>query len=191
MLPTLKLKIEKPKGTGRLPTLGRKVKLPPIPNMNDEVERRINLVGDELTRLAGKLGGDEQLAKRILKLKAKMYKHYQGTIPELIIMDWLDRKGYKYEFQMWLLGGRAMRGGQVVDFAVDVGNRVILLEPQTYWHTRPGAAQRDAGQRLALLGIEVWGKPTKLVEAWERRLFDKNLREAVLMAAMNGVELGK
>jgi hypothetical protein len=193
MLPTLQ-SFKKPKRVRTairgLRGLGKKHLLPPVPDLLDDPERRINLVDDELTRLAEELG-DVALAKRILKLKAKFFNANSGTIPELIVMDWLDRHNFRYEFQFWILGGRALRGGQVLDFVVDVGTRVIIIEPQTYWHTRPGNRQRDEAQRLALLGVTIWGKPTKVVECWERRLLDKYLREPVMQAAVNGVELGR
>jgi hypothetical protein len=182
----------KPKALKGLPGLGRKHKQQPLPDLDSGPLRMESLVDNELANLTRALGGDERLAKRILKLQKKFGGSIQGTVIELIIMDYLDRHNYKYEFQKWLLGGRAIRGGQVVDFAVDMGNRVIVLEPQGgYWHTRPGKVQIDAAQRLALMGTTIWGKKVVVVEIWERRLMDKHLRNPALEAAMAGIEVGR
>jgi hypothetical protein len=183
---------KKPDSFKGLPGLGKKKRQQPLPKLEDTVQLVANLVDDELANLTRALGGDERLAKRILKLQKKFGGSIQGTVIELIIMDYLDRHNYKYEFQKWLLGGRAIRGGQVVDFAVDMGNRVIVLEPQGgYWHTRPGKVQIDAAQRLALMGTTIWGKKVVVVEIWERRLMDKHLRNPALEAAMAGIEVGR
>jgi hypothetical protein len=183
--------LKKPKSMKRLSGLGRKHKQQPLPKLDSGPERIESLVDEELQKLSLQLG-DERLAKRILKLRNKFYNVIEGTIPELIIMDYLDRKNAKYEFQKWILGGRALRGGQVVDFAIDAGMRVVVVEPQGgYWHTRPGNVAKDLAQRIALMGITIWGKKVVVCEVWERRLLDKHLRPQVLDAMMRGEELGK
>lgn len=183
--------LSKPKGLKGLKGLGKTVKATPVRDLDSGPERIESLVDDELSRLTQVLG-DEKLAKRILKLRAKFYATTSGTIPELIIMDFLDRKRIRYEFQKWLFGGRAMRGGQVVDFAIDSGTRVIVIEMQgTYFHSKPGKVGSDAAQRLALASTTIWGKKVVLVEAWERRLLDKNLRDPTLEAALRGQEMGR
>jgi hypothetical protein len=182
----------KPKSLKKLKGLGKKQKAIPLPTLDKPVMRDELPVDLELSNMTRALGGDERLAKRILKLQKKFGGTIQGTIIELIIMDYLDRKHYKYEFQKWLFGGRGLKGGQVVDFAVDMPMRVIILEPQgDYWHTRPGKIQTDAAQRLALMGTKIWGKPVILVEIWERRLMNRYLRNPALDAAMMGEELGR
>ncbi len=177
----------------RLPSLpGAAVSLPPIPNLSDEPAQAV-YADAELNLLIAELG-DEGLARRVLKLRAKYYKTTSGTIPELIVMDWLDRKGYKYEFQKWLLGGRAIHGGQVVDFAVDMGVRVVVIEVQgTYYHTMPGKEQFDEAERLALASITIWGKPVVLVELWDTKLITtiKQRRENALQMAVSGTEVGR
>jgi hypothetical protein len=183
--------LSKLKSMKRLPGLGKPVKQQPLPDLDEGPQRIESTTDNELTNLANRLE-DMQLAKRVLKLKKKFFNTISGTIIELIIMDYLERRNYKYEYQKWILGGRALRGGQVVDFAVDVGTRVVVIEPQgEYWHTRPGKIQMDAAQKLALMGIEIWGKPVVVVEIWERRLMGKHTRQQALDMAMMGIELGR
>jgi hypothetical protein len=182
----------KPKALKGLPGLGRKHKQQPLPDLDSGPLRMESLVDNELANLTRALGGDERLAKRLLKLKKKYFNTISGTVIELIVMDFLDRRGLKYEYQMAIFGGRSRRFGQVVDFAVDMGNRVIVIEPQgEYFHTRPGKIVWDAAQRLALMGTTIWGKKVVLVEIWERRLMDKHLRNPALEAAMAGIEVGR
>jgi hypothetical protein len=182
----------KPKALKGLPGLGRKHKQQPLPDLDSGPLRMESLVDNELANLTRALGGDERLAKRLLKLKKKYFNTISGTIIELIVMDFLDRRGLKYEYQMAIFGGRSRRFGQVVDFAVDMGNRVIVIEPQgEYFHTRPGKIVWDAAQRLALLATTIWGKKVVLVEIWENRLLDKHKRGPALEAALNGIELGR
>jgi hypothetical protein len=181
---------KKPKALKGLSGLGRKHKQPPLPDLDSGPERVASLVNDELANLSRALGDDEKLAKKLLKLKQKFP---DGTMPELVVMEWLDRRGIKYEFQKWLLGGRVLRGGQVVDFALDLGTSTLILEVQgNYWHTRPGKVQLDEAQKFALLGLSVFGqKVSRVVAVWESRLMDKHKRNHTMEMALAGVELGK
>lgn len=181
-------KLEKPKSMKGLPGIGGKRKQEPLPSLGEQPQRVQGMVDDALSRLAQELE-DEQLAKKILKLKEKFP---DGTIPELIVMEWLDRRGYEYRFQAWVLGGRVLKGGQVLDFAVDVGLHAIILEVQgRYWHTRPGKLEIDDGQKLALLGIQIFGKDVgAVIEVWDTRLLDKRQKDRVMNLALAGIEVG-
>jgi len=189
-MPDTRLKpLAKPKALKRLPGLGRREKLPPLPNLGGEPST-VTLTDDALQRLTNQLG-DEALAKRVLKLQEKWP---QGTVPEMIVMDFLERRRVKYEYQVWLLGGRVLKGGQVVDFVVDLGIGVMIVEVEgNYWHTRPGKAQLDEGQKMALLGLMVWGKKVRgVVEVWESRIATDNRtrRDQALNAMLQGKGLG-
>lgn len=186
-LPKLK-KLGRGKGIPKLPSLGRKTKLPEMPDIDMAVHGAASVVGDEEQRLANTLD-DPQLAKRVLKLKQK---YPNATFPELVCIEWFERRRVKWEFQVWVMGGRSAKGGQVLDLIVDGGLYVIVVEVQGgYWHTRPGQSRVDAAQRLALMGIEIWGKPVKVVELWEERIMDKRHRENALRMALLGIEVGK
>ena len=181
-------KLEKSKSMKGLPGIGGKRKQEPLPSLGQQPQRVQGMVDDALARLTQELQ-DEQLAKKVLKLKEKFP---DGTIPELIVMEWLDRRGFEYRFQMWVLGGRVLKGGQVLDFAVDLGIRTLILEVQgRYWHTRPGKMEIDEGQKLALLGLEIFGKRVgAVVEVWDTRLLDKKQKDRVMNLAIAGVEVG-
>lgn len=183
-------RLKKLKALPALRGLGKKEKLPPLPTLGEQARRVAALVPDAQERLANQLG-DEQLAKRVLALQKKWP---QGTVPELIAMDYLERRRATYGFQVWVIGGRKIKGGQVLDFVVDHGRNVHIWEIQgVYWHQRQDKMAADAAQRLALMGIRIWGKPVgAVIELWDSRLATDNRskRQQVLEAAMVGRELG-
>ena len=179
------------KGLKGLPGLGRKQRrVPPLPTLGEQPGRVAALEDDEVQRLTRQLG-DEALAKRVLKLKKKWP---DGTIPELIAADFLERRRAKYEFQKQVIGGRKIKGGQVLDFVVDQGISVHIWEIQgKYWHTRPGKKQVDEAQRMALMGIQIWGKKVSaVIEIWDSRIATDNRakRQQALEAGLTGRELG-
>lgn len=182
--------LSKPKDLRGLPGLGRPAKQPPLPNLEASLPTYAVNQDDELLRLSNLLG-DPRLAKKLIHLKAKKYP--DATLPELVALEWLERRQIPFVFQQWLLGGRAIRGGQVVDMVVDAGPEVLIWEIQgDYWHQRPGQPQMDEAQKFALMGLTVFGKRVKaVVSLWERRLMNKQLRQPVLEMAMSGIELGR
>jgi hypothetical protein len=176
------------KARKRLPTLGRHHSLPPIPDLSQSVQAEAPNADTEYDKLV-EATGSETMAKRILKLK-KQYPN--GTYPELVVMDWLMQHNVKWAYQFWVLGGKVLSGGQVVDFVVDVGSRAIVIEVQgNYWHTRGGSIQHDFAERLALLGITIWGKKVGVVEVWESRIMDKYKRDHAMQMALLGIEVGR
>jgi len=178
------------KGLPRLKSLGKAERIPPLPTLGEQPRRVAALVDDEILRLTNQLG-DEALAKRVLKLQKKWPK---GTTPELVVMDFLERRRVTYGFQVWVIGGRKIKGGQVLDFVVDQGRNVHIWEVQgMYWHLRQDKLATDAAQRMALMGIRIWGKKVgAVVELWDSRLATDNRakRSQVMEAAMQGRELG-
>jgi len=183
--------LHKPKSLKKLRGLGGSYKLPPIPDLSVEPERIAAVTDDAVQNLTNPLG-DEQLAKRVLKMKKNEYPN--ATMPELVAIDFLKRRGTKWGFQVWALGGRKTIGGQVLDLIVDMGMGIAIWEIQgNYWHNRPGKMQLDKAQKFALVGIEIWGKPvTKVLEIWESRIMTDNRsrRRQVFEMAMSGIELG-
>lgn len=132
--------------------------------------------------------GDVQLGKRIIALKNDKYPY--ATIPELIYLDWLDRKGERYTFQAQLFGG--WRGGGLVpDFVVSRGGQArAILVNGTYWHQTPGKTTKDASDKLRLLNSYFNGVIiTNVVIIWESRLMSSS-RDQVMEASLVGIEMG-
>lgn len=181
--------LKKPKGLKGLKGLGKAVKLPPIPDLQPDPQRVAGLVNDEVARLTGILG-DERLARRVYKMKQKEYP--QGTLPELVAIDWLQRRQIPFQFQLSVLGGRITRGGQVLDLVVDRGTHVIVIEINgNFFHTKPGKQRLDEGQKMALLSIKILGKRVQaIVEVWENKIQSAHSRNAVMNSALAGISLG-
>lgn len=150
----------------------------------EEVETR----SDRESALARELG-DEQWARRIFRL---LEKNPNGTVIEMLAMDWLDKNLADYVYQARVAGGYR-EGGIVPDFVVR--NRgeewVALLINGNYWHNVPGT-QNDTGDKLSLVGQYFLGARIKsAVIVWESRLMrGKQAVDEVMNAALQSTELG-
>jgi hypothetical protein len=186
-------KLEKPRSLKALPKWTKKNNIPELPTLAEKPEWEQSMVDDKVALWAAALGS-ESLAKRLIKLEASG-KYPDATLPELVALDWLTKNQYKHVFQQTLLGGRALKGGQVVDIVVELGTGVVILEVQgNYWHSKPGMPQRDAAQRLALMNMSVYGKKvTAVIEVWESRLVQpvQSIRDDVMQCALMGIAKGK
>lgn len=169
----------------RLPGARRaKAKLP-----QQKLDRtRFDRTEDEEDKLASRLGS-RRLAQKVLKLKKK---YPAATVPELVCVEFLERRLIDHRFQIAMLGGRTRQGGLVPDLVLFVGpTTVVWMVHGNYWHLRPEKRRRDQAQREALKAAAVEGRRCDyVVEIWERRLMDPRLRNQVLEAGLLGIELG-
>jgi hypothetical protein len=158
---------------------------------HDDLEA--SLIGDIARTIGTGKQEDYQLAKRIRKLQlAKVGNGItSGTIPELVLHDWLSQNGYQFEFQPWLSGGRGMAGGVVPDFVINVGGQgVVWLPHGEYWHSKPDTMQSDAVDIALMLGQDVNGLIiTKVVQMWEQRIYRD--RPQIFQFGIAGIELGR
>lgn len=140
-----------------------------------------------LTALIRKLGGDAQLAKRIMKLADQFPV---ATIPELLVYTWLQREGLKFEFQVPLMGGRNMSGGLVVDFLLyrDGTSADVLSVNGNFWHSISRKGLHDQTASLRMIGQQVRGATiARVIEIWESDLLTKY--DMVMRYAMAGINL--
>src|SRR3990167_8818279 len=56
--------------------------------------------------------GDRSLAKRVHELQGR---YPAGSLPELVVMDWLTRHRIPFTYQVPVAGGRSIKGGLVLD----------------------------------------------------------------------------
>lgn len=140
-----------------------------------------------LTAMIRKMGGDRNLAKRIMRLAEK---YPVGSIPELVCMDWLMREGLSWEYQVPLMGGRNMSGGLVLDFVIFDGGAADVWSIQgTFWHDQSHKGFKDATSKWRMLGQVVRGATIrKSLELWESDIL--NMRPQVFMFALAGIEMG-
>ncbi len=140
-----------------------------------------------LQALIRKLGGDEKLAKRILSLTKQFPV---ATIPELLVMTWLQKEGLKFEFQVPLFGGRNFSNGLVVDFLLyrDGTNGDVISVNGNYWHSISRKGFHDQTASLRMIGQQVRGATiARVIEVWESDLLSQY--ELTMMYATAGISL--
>lgn len=133
-----------------------------------------------------RLLGDEHLAQRVAAL---LQKWPRGTVPELVVYDWLEQKKIPFAYQGEFGGGRSIHGGAVPDFVVNVGGRGLVLRVQgEYWHTLPGQEDRDLAQKLLMMGQYVEGlRVYAVVDVWENDLYQR--MDLTMRMALAGIGL--
>lgn len=167
------------------PAFKRKWK--PYPKLNPVAVPRPEGGEPTVTDLARRLGGDAALAKRIVALQARFPV---GTVPELIVYDWLRKEGLRFDYQVELYGGRGFRGGLIPDFVLyqDQTNADIWQVQGDYWHSISRKGFHDQTSKWRLLGQIVNGATIKRVmELWERDLYLQ--RPQVFYLALAGLEM--
>jgi hypothetical protein len=142
----------------------------------------------ELTELTRKIG-DEATAKRVRGLQAQ---YPQGTVPELVTMDWLNAGKYRYVYQGQLYGGRGSLGGLLPDFVVATGggSGMAWQIQGDYWHSKRSVEKqfKDNADNLRLVGQTVGGiRIGKVIPIFEHAIY--NQREQVFKMALAGLEL--
>lgn len=145
----------------------------------------VNVAGDSFGDLVRLLGGNERLARRVTRLQRQ---YPNGTVPELVTMDWLDANQQRYIYQLEVLGGRSARAGQglVPDFLVYRGAEAdAWLVQGEYWHSR--YEQRSADKTAIAKLTRMMGNDLPLgsvIEVWEQDIYDHN--PAVFELALSG-----
>lgn len=181
-MPKLK-KIRKPSSIRRLGSLdGSRRKQGTEPEYVSRAKHEFDTTSDTEDRLARELRSRE-LAKRVVSLQKK---HPYGTVPELLTVDYLDKKGERYTYQAQLFGGW-VRGGLIPDFLVhNPSGLLALLINGNYWHPSQGKNEADKLRIKAALweGSEI----QNAIIVWESRLMQD--RDDTLDAALAGIELG-
>lgn len=120
-------------------------------------------------------------------LEAAAAQGVQGTLPERIILKWLERRGYLYRVQVAELGGARSLGGMSLDFVVYglAGLPVVLRVQGTYWHgplmDRTALDDEQAG-RLRLNGYLV-------VDLWEHEIYQAVLSHRLTEFVLNRIML--
>ncbi len=158
-----------------MPKLPAPPPLPTIERFEDDALRTLEL------RI-----GDAALAKRVQRLQAK---HPVGSVPELIVLDWLERNNWQHIYQHSLFGGRSLRGGLLPDFVVFTGGSAAVWQVQgEYWHSTKLKGDRDRNVNLRMLGQEVDGvRIEAVVEMWEDDIYRK--RPQIFYMALAGIGL--
>lgn len=141
-----------------------------------------------LTALIKKLGGDRNLAKRIMRLAEQFPV---ATVPELIVYTFLQRFGYDFDFQTELFGGRRFSGGLLPDFVVYNGNgpATVFQVQGEFWHSISRKGFHDQTSQWRMIGMQVRGTTIgKVIEVWENDLY-MGRHVQTLFYALAGISL--
>lgn len=157
----------------------------PLPE--PKVADSLLLYDDKQADLA-RLVGSTKLARKVMALQRQ---YPNGTVPELLVMDWLNDQGLEYVYQAPLGGGRTIKGGLVADFLVTnpVGLSCWFIQGD-YWHTQVGTTEKNTVDKTVALTQEYAGRQiTEALELWENKLY--KARDNVCQMALAGIELGR
>lgn len=176
----------------RLPVVGmsvrpRAVRGIRLPLRGGTGTRAADMVSPEMERMVQLIG--ERRAQEIKKLKDK---GIVGTLPELCTYAWLDGRGYRFDFQSAMLGGRYTHGGAVVDFRIADISRIgwyIWRIQGEFWHEGLDMEARDTSQKARLRAAVIEGVPVvEVVDLWEADIYGHF--PEVYELAEAGVEMG-
>ena len=130
--------------------------------------------------------GDARLAKRVRALQAQFP---QGSVPELVVYDWLRSQGILFDYQVELYGGRGTRGGLIPDFVLYQNGSADVWQVQgEYWHSLRQKGFRDETANLRMLGQVINGtRVARVVELWEGDIYRQ--RPQIFYMALGGLEM--
>lgn len=145
---------------------------------------------ERIDEIAREIGGPE--AQKVAAQVWNLFQKYPGaTLPEMVTMEWLDREGQPYEFQVPVSGGHK-KGGVVPDFMIPNGSGAdIWLIQGDYFHSAEFQARyrqegRDALAKMRLLGQTIKGrKILRVVELEESDIY--KLRPQIFRDALAGI----
>lgn len=151
-----------------------------------EAENREDPRLNELVRTLGSL----TTAKRILRLQGS---YPNGTLPELVVMDYLNRTGAEYIYQLAAFGGRGEAAGQgfVPDFLTwtDRAQGTVINVNGYYYHSSAEKRQRDESYKIRLLGQWFSGvRVAQVVTVWDIDVMSGGA-DNVIRNAMLGMEI--
>lgn len=95
------------------------------------------------------------------ELPTVVHGNVVGSKEEARVSVALDKLGYEYYYQYQMFGGRNVRGGQVIDFIVQVPPKPIPIYVQgRYWHSNKMAPEDQL--KIAMVDQIEWLDTPKL-----------------------------
>lgn len=103
-----------------------------------------------------------------------------GSKEEYFVAQGLNKLGLKYSYQVPVMGGRNVRGGQVLDFLVYTPGKYTIVDVRgTYWHT---GAREDSLDILRVTRNYGW----ELLVAWDTDVPDEATALSFLRIHLGG-----
>lgn len=142
----------------------------------------------EIWQVMGGRERDMKLARQCATLKRERLP--DATTPELIVYLWLSERGYDFEFQVEVNGGRRDVGGSVVDFVVRAGKTWAWRVQGDFWHSGQVQKGLDETRKRLLIGAYI-GKyqVDDVVDIQESDIYRD--RETILQMAVAGFQIDR
>lgn len=176
------------KAGGGLKGLGAKnTRLPTIPLYSAPIgEKDTDPLVMQIWQTMGGRERDYKLAQQIATLQTT--KLPDATTPELIVYLWLQARGYEFEFQVQVNGGRRDVGGSVVDFVVRAGKDWAIRVQGDYFHAGYEKEASDQLRKQQMIGSYA-GKYQidGVIDVQESDLYRD--RDTVMLLALSGYQL--
>lgn len=175
------------KGADGLKGLGPKnTRLPAIPLYSGSLgEKSTDPLVMQIWQTLGGRERDYKLAQQCATLKETLP---DATTLELVIYLWLKQKGYRFEYQVQVNGGRRNVGGSVVDFVVNAGKTWAWRAQGSYFHSGFEQVGLDEMRKKLLIGAYAGEYQIDgVVDLWENAVYAD--RETVLSQAIAGYQL--
>lgn len=90
------------------------------------------------------------------------------SLPERILFGWLVLHRVMFDYQVSVLGGRAIPGGAVLDFVIYDKPIPIVIRVMSYWHKTT-----EWGDEIQRQAVEELGYIVEDVDEWEINELDK------------------
>lgn len=181
-------KLKPLKGAEGLPGLGPKnTRLPTIALYSETLgDKDTDPLVMQIWQTLGGRERDYKLAQQAATLKTE--KLPEATTLELVIFLWLKEKGYQFEYQVQVNGGRRDVGGSVVDFVVRSGRNWAIRAQGDYYHSSYEQQGLDDMRKKLLIGAYAGQYQIDgVVDVWEGSVYAD--RETVMSQAVAGYQL--
>lgn len=162
------------------------------PTFNSGSIMRLSDIKWPRTRRKGRYIREPKTGTRLIPLgetlrEAMMAGPVDAPASERIIYGWLLRFGIPFDYQVPVMGGRAVPGGAVVDFLIYITTPPTVLRVMSYWHTDPAQREIDALQKAVLEEDFQF----RVVDIWEWETMDweflsRRMRELIFTNATTG-----
>jgi len=153
---------------GKITDTERKRRRPPPEMTAGEIVATSDLLSDELKKVARLIG--EGKAMKIHRMRER---GEEGSVPELLVQDWLDGHNVEYEKQLWLPEANTR-----LDFHIRWGDIALRVQGE-YWHPKAMPNDDEIRYALTLMGFQV-------VDVWEGHVYRQ--LNTVMSKAIAGIE---
>lgn len=93
-------------------------------------------------------------------------KGKKASLPEYRVAKVLAKLGREFQFQVSKFGGRAIAGGQVLDFIVDDSRPIVYVDVRGYWHKGAAGEANDARK---IFHVRAAAPHVKIVIVWQEQ----------------------